>query len=72
MLIETIKMIKGEDAIIVNASERDKYVEAGYENEKAAEPAKEPVKESTTPIVDATKIAEAAKATAEAAKAAGK
>lgn len=71
MLIETITMVKGEDKIIVNASERDTYVKAGYENEKPAEPAKE-----DTTVVDAGKIAagvaNAATATAGAAKEAAK
>ena len=71
--IPTIKMVKDNEVIIVNAPDRDKYLNAGYEDFKA-EPAKEAAKEPE-PQAPAAPEQEAPKAEADAkadAKPAGK
>jgi len=47
--LPTITMVKGSEEIIVNASERELYVKAGYENK----PEEVQAKETAKPAADA-------------------
>ena len=70
--IPTIKMIKDNEVIIVNAPDREKYLDAGYEDFKA-EPAKEAAKEhAQAPAAPAPEAAKTEAPKAEDNKMAGK